>query len=297
MIIVKIMGGLGNQMFQYAAAKSLAKYHNTDLKLDISFYNDHRPNITPREFKLFNFNVETSIATEEEISSFMSNSLEKYLKYFYLKLLHKRDFYFSSIFKEDDFTRFNPKFFATPHNVYLNGYWGSEKYFEDISPVIREDFSLHIVLSLRSRMAGERIRESSAVSLHVRRGDYVSRRTNSIFYPLPVAYYEKAVQYIEAQVDNIEIFVFSDDPYWVQKNLNFSHPVTFITFNGAARDYEDMWLMSLCKYHIIANSTFSWWGAWLATFPDQIVVAPQNWYSPQSGIKAADLLPERWIRL
>jgi hypothetical protein len=135
-----------------------------------------------------------------------------------------------------------------------------------------------------------------SVSLHIRRGDFVSnRKTNEIHGVLPLEYYYEAIRLITNQVRNPEFFIFSDDIPWVRENLLVPKKVNFVEHPTSNRDYEDLILMSNCKHHIIANSSFSWWGAWLSQNPVKRVIAPREWY--RIVIDTRDLLPEEWIKL
>lgn len=298
MIIVSLTGGLGNQLFQYAAARSLAAHHKTDMYLDLSFYtpSDLLLNTTPREYKLGYFNTINSFPSDEDVVHLSLNPFTNTPKGFLYRVLRKLHLYQSSLVWERDFTRFDRSFFSTPCDAYLRGYWANEKYFYSIEDVIRKEFTPKFVPNEKSIQIAEKMSETTSVSIHVRRGDYVtSSSAKTLFYALSSEYYVNAINYLTRRLSSIHIFVFSDDPIWVKTNLKFDFPATYISHNGIERDYEDLWLMSQCKYHIIANSTFSWWGAWLSLFPDKIVIAPKAWYSPQTRLTLE--LPSSWIKM
>jgi hypothetical protein len=182
--------------------------------------------------------------------------------------------------------------------VYLNGYWQSERYFADIADQLRQDFTLRAPPDAANAAMLAQIQAApAAVSLHVRRGDYVSNPTTAQYHGVcSLAYYHAAIDYIAAQVAQPHYFLFTDDPAWVADNLKSNFPTTLVQINSADRGMCDMALMRACRHHIIANSSFSWWGAWLNPAPDKLVVAPQKWFSG-AGHSTADLVPASWVRL
>lgn len=182
------------------------------------------------------------------------------------------------------------------HNAYLAGYWQSEKYFSDASETIRADFTFRQPLSEQNAEMAERIGQGMSVSLHVRRGDYASNpKTNTAHGLCSLEYYRAAVLHMAEHIERPEFFVFSDDIAWVKANLEIDFPCWYVDHNQGTESYNDMRLMSLCRHHIIANSSFSWWGAWLNRDPDKIVVAPRRWFA--NGKRSEDLLPASWVSL
>lgn len=182
------------------------------------------------------------------------------------------------------------------HNAYLAGYWQSEKYLSDVSETIRADFTFRHPLSEQNAELAGRIGQTMAVSLHVRRGDYVSdTKTNAAHGLCSLEYYRAAVLHIAKHVERPKFFVFSDDIAWVKTNLKIDYPCRYVDHNLGAESYNDMRLMSLCRHHIIANSSFSWWGAWLNPRADKLVIAPRKWFANESDTK--DLLPIGWKTL
>ncbi len=181
--------------------------------------------------------------------------------------------------------------------MYLQGYWQSEKYFKDIEKIIRDDFTFSEEPDYQNKQMADTIKCCEAVSLHVRRGDYVSNPVTTEYHGIcSEDYYRRAVREVERYCKNPQFFVFSDDPSWAKENLETGYPTTIIDFNGSEKDYEDLRLMSLCQHHIIANSSFSWWGAWLSWNPQKIVIAPKKWFN-RPEINTQDLIPESWIRI
>jgi len=189
---------------------------------------------------------------------------------------------------------FDPEVLKSPDDVYLEGYWQSEKYFASTEGLLRREFTIRQSLSGRNQEMAARIAGCNTVSLHVRRGDYVSNPNASRVHGLCGAdYYQAAVRRIAEIVPQPHLFVFSDDPEWAARNLHLDHPMTIVTGNDTQRDYEDLHLMSLCKHHIVANSSFSWWGAWLDTNPDKIVIVPARWFAREQH-DTRDLFPPAW---
>lgn len=290
MIIVKLIGGLGNQLFQYAAGRRLAHVLEVELKLDIAGFEDDRIP-TPRRYSLGNFNIQENFASAEEaaaLSSLKRGIVERVLA----KVLHKRPTHISQ-----KHFYFDPAILTLSDGVYLDGYWQSEKYFVDITEIIRREFTVKFPQTEKNKDLEEMITSRESVSLHVRRGDYVSNpkmsQEHSICEP---DYYLRCVEQLTRTVKDPHFFVFSDDSEWSRDNLKQTYPTTFVDHNKADRDYEDLRLMSLCRHHIIANSSFSWWGAWLNTRNDKIVFAPKQWFTKkvQSLRKMDDLLPATW---
>ena len=182
-------------------------------------------------------------------------------------------------------------------DVWLNGYWQNEKYFDTIQAVIREDFMLGTPPSPANRDVLRRIEATQSVSLHIRRGDYASNpATNQYHGLLPLTYYEQAAAKIASWVRDPHFFVFSDDPRWAQEHLRLGFPTYIININDPEHGHEDLRLMSTCQHHIIANSSFSWWGAWLSGYPQKLVYAPAQWFSDPT-MNAQYTLPDNWQRI
>lgn len=295
MIIVRLMGGLGNQMFQYAAARRLALRHATEVALDLSCY-DRYPGVdTPRRYELDKLKVKARIATSLELAEIGGVGLTAPLRIrmFIRRLTGKglcKNFY------SEDSKGFCRQVLTLPDNSYLSGYWQSEQYFKDVADVLRSDFQVHAAPDRRNRKIASEIRRSEAVAIHFRRGDYVENPHTAAFHGVPSPeYYQNAIELIRQKVENPHLFIFSDDPAWVRENLTFPIPATIVDHNPPEQGYEDLRLMSLCRHAVIANSSFSWWGAWLITFPGKLVIAPQRWFA--DGRATPDLLPNSWVTL
>jgi hypothetical protein len=291
MIIVQLKGGLGNQMFQYAMGRALSKSLQLPLKLDISGY-DSNPE---RDYRLEFFKIHADIAEESEISILKPNK-EDFPPHFLHKLRdilspwHKREVIIEESFNyEEDFRKIvNP--------CYLSGYWQSEKYFQDFEGVIREDFKLKEKYRTFSKQILQDIKQSNSVSIHVRRGDYANNpKVKSHYGLLTQDYYKKAIAVLGEKQKDITYFVFSDDLQWVRDNFDFRNNFVFVDEGKQGQEYLDLYYMSNCKHHIIANSSFSWWGAWLGKNKDKIVIAPKNWFRTYQEEKTKDLYCDGWI--
>ncbi|OGU16102.1 MAG: hypothetical protein A2X61_13405 [Ignavibacteria bacterium GWB2_35_12] len=292
MIITKLIGGIGNQMFQYAAGKALAEHRGVELKLDISDFQFY----TNRWFSLNHFNINADIASDEEISKFIGKNKSKSLMLLRERIgrllpLKRRKIYYEHHFHYDE------GFFNLPSNIYINGYWQSEKYFKDIKSIILNDLSFKEPLEGLNNEISVKILSSNSVSIHIRRGDYVTNKITHLTHGVcGIEYYINAINYISKHLEEPHFFIFSDEPDWAKTNLRTSFPISFVNHNSGQNDFEDMRLLSLCRHHIIANSSFSWWGAWLCRNENKIVIAPQKWFNEYKA-DTKDLYPEDWIIL
>ncbi len=283
MIIVRLAGGLGNQMFQYSAGSSLAERHGVELVLDTTLTLE-----IGRPYELGCFDIQARICPVWEVARVPNKSLMVRG----LQRFRPSSRKFVTVVAEDRATnRFAPEVLTAPDFSYLCGWWQFEDYFADHKPAIRSAFEF-ARLSVESERIGDDIKRGTSVSVHVRRGDYVEHAHLGF---LDESYYRRAVEIIQDAIGEVRLFVFSDDPAWCADNLSFLAPVTVVDRPLApGRDWEDMCLMSLCAHHVIANSTFSWWGAWLNPSPSKLVVAPTTWV--QSDRRIGDPVPTRWIR-
>ena len=291
MIIVRLNGGLGNQLFQYAFGRRLSEMHQVPLKLDIRWFEKKI-----RDYELPNFCIKEDIATDKEVAltTRMTTSWQNRLARNIIQPLLP---YYRRCQVIERQGGFDSKLLKTKPNIYLVGYWQNEQYFKTIENTLRTELAFKNHLDERNNIIANQINRTNAVSLHIRRGDYI---TNSeyqrIFGTCSLDYYNRAIQVICDKLSNPHFYVFSDDILWATENLKIPYPVTLISHNHGVNSYRDMQLMSLCKHNIIANSTFSWWGAWLNERQDKIVIAPKTWYADKAKNKQ-NLVPERWIRL
>lgn len=269
MIIVRLIGGLGNQLFQYAMARHLAEINHTALQIDLSEYENYKLH----KYSLHHFNIIEDIVSQDEICAITT-------------------------FKEKHF-HFDPGFKAIGDNVVLKGYWHTERYFSEISTIIRNEIVVKSELVGRNLHLSNLIRDSNSVSLHIRRCDYIlGTYEDQILEPLSLSYYRNAIEKLSEEEKGLQFFVFSDDPGWVREHVRLQYPVVYVDHNTAESNYEDLRLMSLCKHNIIANSSFSWWGAWLNRNPQKKVYAPKEWFNSNvRNINPKDIIPEAWVEV
>ncbi|MGV8081422.1 MAG: alpha-1,2-fucosyltransferase [Syntrophales bacterium] len=293
MVIVRLNGGLGNQLFQYAAGRMLADYHRTELKLDLSAFHAGQG----RTYRLNHFRIRESVAGDDEIDALCGPPRTSFRGIAFRFLQKMKPYHRRSIFQERCVGRYDPDILRTPKNVYLRGYWQSEKYFLPIADTIRGEIVGTETQDARSRDLKAEILRTSSVSVHVRRGDYVTDPAAREIHSLcDDDYYRRCVRFLEDRVKDLRCFVFSDEPDWVRRNLDLGRPAVVVDHNGGEKDCEDLLLMCRCRYHIIANSSFSWWGAWLSGFPEKIVLAPRSWFRAGT-LEETDIVPDSWIRM
>ncbi|OJI09297.1 MAG: alpha-1,2-fucosyltransferase [Candidatus Vogelbacteria bacterium CG10_big_fil_rev_8_21_14_0_10_49_38] len=289
MIIVNLKGGLGNQMFQYALGRKLALKTGQELKLDLTgFDRDHS-----RAFGLDNFNIIKPPATPAEIKrvKYPYGWFSKGWRWFRFKILRVHH------------TGWEPKTLnqierklKTHDDFYLDGFWQSHKYIEDVRENLLTDFTPKESLEKKYPDLIAQIKNTNSVGIHLRRGDYATNsRVLREFGVCSIAYYQRAIKLLAEKIDQPNLFIISDDINWVKENLPTDHPTVYVSELGT-KDYEELLIMSQGKHNIIANSTFSWWGAWLNNNPDKIVIAPEPWFNNNS-IKIDDIIPPTWIRL
>jgi hypothetical protein len=293
MVIVQLVGGLGNQMFQYATARAVAYRTNMPLKLDVRAFVNYKV----RSYRLGCFNIVEDFATEGEVRRFRRPRRRQVVAFATSEIERRLLPWYRQRLMEERAFAFDPDVLRIRKSAYLVGYWQSEKYFADVAELIRQEFTLKSEPDKLNRQVLDEIEATDSVSLHIRRGDYISNPdTHQVHGVLGLDYYSRAVDLIAGRTAQPHFFVFSDDIAWAKENLRLSFPLSFIERNGEGREYEDLRLMCHCKHHIIANSSFSWWGAWLNANPDKIVVSPEKWFSDAS-LDTRDLMPESWIRI
>ncbi|WP_159947791.1 alpha-1,2-fucosyltransferase [Polaribacter septentrionalilitoris] len=291
-VVVYLKGGLGNQMFQYAFASIIAKKNNTILNIDKSFFNEKNQvnNHVIRFFELDIFNLKYDLYDSEK-----NNYFVKKLK----SLLRKLKIVKDRKYKESTF-EFSKDALSLKKPVYINGYFQSYKYFIGYEDYIRDLFTFSFEkMGRENSMILNDIRSSNSVSIHVRRGDYIEHKSINEAHGLcSLDYYHKALNTILEKDHKVKIFFFSDDIEWVQSSFNnLEQKKVFINKNTGYNSWKDMCLMSFCKHNIIANSSFSFWGAWLNSNPEKIVIAPKIWFAnPEIQQKTKDLIPQEWIR-
>lgn len=285
MIITRIYGGLGNQLFQYAAARALAAQHNTVVKLDPTAFADYRL----RKFELDFFNAKYEIATHQLIEAHKATNRIQRLKARMLPTRLKR-------FYKQPFFRFDPAFFSLRPPVYLQGYFQSEKFFAPAGHIIRKELTFKKPFSNEIENRAANLRKENSVAVHVRRGDYANAETLRVHGVLPLSYYRDAMAAIrEKQTGSPRFYLFSDDPQKAARELNFPEE-NVISGRLAHSHFEDFYLMSQCRHNVIANSSFSWWAAWLNPNENKVVVAPERWFN-EGPKDTQDLFPQNWLRM
>ncbi|MGC1272198.1 MAG: alpha-1,2-fucosyltransferase [Planctomycetaceae bacterium] len=292
-VVTGLAGGLGNQLYQYAAGRVAALRKGARLRLDCSFYRFRED----RAYALSHFQIEHE--------DFLSRAEARLLQYWFgtrhrrLKSLARAAFgdrLFSRVV--DPMSRVTPELLHASGNLYLSGYWQSPAYFDGEEELIRREFRFRMPPEGRIASLIDRMASCESVAVHVRRGDYVSDAgANKVHGICKADYYDRAAEIVCGRVASPRFFVFSDDPAAARRELRLPGPTEFVEENVGRRDWDDLRLMSSCRHHIIANSSFSWWGAWLAKHDGQAVVAPKQWFSQaqMSGHRLEDRFPAEWI--
>ena len=291
-VAVNIIGGLGNQLFQYATGRALADRLNANLILDCSDKRD-------RKVELDRYHIRASIVDSPsvvrktylrlpgKVGGKLSEAAQRLLPEFI-----KVDNQIFHSFQEQHWFQYDERIKRLGGAVYLNGFWQSFRYFDGLLESISEDLRLVAPLNPTNVKWQRQMEEAESVCVHVRRGDYVWRAQT--FGLCAVSYYKFAMQYLRARHADARFFLFSDDLAWCRQHFA-ADELIFVDSNSPDSAVDDLELMRSCRHHIIANSSLSWWGAWLATSPAQIVVAPVPWFisEPSDG----DLIFRHWVRL
>lgn len=297
-IISRILGGLGNQLFCYASARRIALVNDGELILDHTsgFLYDKKYN---REYQLDHFEIPCRTATEAERLEPFSR-VRRALK----RNLNRRRPFVTRYYIQQEGIDFDPRVLQIKpqRTIYLEGYWQSEGYFKDVEPQIRDDLRIKPPADSDNHEMASRIANCLAVAVHVRFFDdpVVGNANVRAANNAPGDYYYRAIREMEQRFEGAHYFVFSDRPRPARARIPLPDDrVTLVHHNqGDAMAYADLWLMTQCKHFIIANSTFSWWGAWLASFPDKVIIAPG--YEKRDGKMSwgfTGLLPSEWTKL
>ena len=278
MVIIKLQGGLGNQMFQYASAKAIALHRKQELKIDHSNFETY----DLHSYGLDHFNIKA----EKQLIGSKSTFFNKLAFKYGLKKEHTHN--------ETDF-KFNENkqiFNIKTNDLILHGYYQTEKYFKKYRNEILADFEIKGFLKPETEAMLSKIRSTNAVSIHIRRGDYL---LHDVHNTSKDAYYKAAMEFIESKIENPVYYLFSDDMKWVKENFKSKHEMVYVDFNDASTNYQDIKLMSNCKHNVIANSSFSWWSAWLNKNPEKLVIAPKVWFNGDM-YDYTDIVPETWYK-
>ena len=301
MIVIRFTGGLGNQLFQYALGRHLSLIHNRPLRFDTSGYIATTPDakLGTRLFGLGAFSISGQLANSDELQPFemyrregtkgrISRLANRCVPFRFRRYIieNKADFW--------RFCRFVLRS-QLAEEVLFQGHWQTEKYFEDIAAIIRNDLRLKLPAEGANAEMLSTIGGVDSVAVHVRHGDNATSAAKH-HGVLPPSYYEQAAGLMKKRISKPCFFVFSDDPDWTKENLRLPAPTIFVVHNGDEKNYEDLRLMAACKHHIVGNSTFSWWAAWLGKKDDQIVLAPAQYLicSNGHGRDYRDYYPSSW---
>lgn len=294
MIIVKLKGGMGNQMFQYALGRALSLKYKDPLCLDLVTLLDR----TPRsgvyktafyEYNLDVFNVDAKLMSESEVGSYYRTIISKIRR----GLLYLKSFVIKTRGVEKYF-HFDPEIKSIGPNACLDGYWQSPKYFSEVEDTIRKDFTFKEKFSDKIENLMQKIKNQNSVCVHIRRGDYIGNPLHDI---VGKDYYVKGIEKIKELTNVDKIYVFSNDIKWCEENIKFNYPTMFVGDEYVGKkDEGHLALMSACRNFVITNSSFSWWAAWLSENKNKIVVCPKQWFGDPT-IDTSDLIPENWIRI
>lgn len=296
MITVRIKGGLGNQLFQYAAGYAMARRLNTQMKMDVSFFGTQ----SLRGFKLDCFRIDyPEIADSKQLPIMVKFAKEKHIGSLMRDITRphkKKSFRVGNNYRyllESGSELIDEFFTAQDENIYLDGYYQSQKYFEGFSDEIKRQLSVRYEPDNEYVNQMEILSEPNSVALHVRRGDVAAakRQLTDYAYVLSPDYYRKAIMRIKQQISSPKFFCFSDDIEWVKDNLGITDDIHFVSLHTPHADIDEMMLMKNCNHIITANSTFSWWAAWLNEHEDAIRIVPEKPYGNNH------MIPEGWIKV
>jgi hypothetical protein len=289
-----LCGGLGNQMFQYACGRALSLHRRAPFALVVDMFDQPSAH---QGFELKRvFNVKAPVANLSEAAPIPGWARNPKVRR--LLATGPGQFFAPRSFFTERTLRYQPEIWEKSATVYLHGYWQTAAYFDRYAPQIRMDLAFAEPVDGRNLVLSRELATTTSVSVHVRRGDYVTSGKNKSIYAIGTPdYYFRAMDLLLSRYPEARFYAFSDDPGWVREVLAPRFPgLTIVDHNRGPQSYIDMRLMSECRHHIIANSTFSWWGAWLNPRPDKIVVAPREWYATSTK-DSTDLIPASWTRL
>ncbi len=286
MIVVKLQGGLGNQMFQYAMGLAMSKLHESAFELDLDFLKDRSfksDNFTFREYDLDVFSLQVKIAERGEELKYTSPSLwNKITSGFKTKHIYKEPFF-----------QYDAKALLQQPDIYLDGYWQSPNYFKSVEQQLRSDFKFRYPIEKESQALCDKINATDSICVNIRRDDFL---TNSYHGVCGMNYFNPAVEHLKQQLNNPHLFVFTDDHQWCIDHFKSDIPMNIVGVEHNGIKYSNkLQLMTNCKHFIIPNSTFAWWAVWLSNKKDSLVIAPKKWFADPS-IDTTDLIPKHWLR-
>lgn len=289
MIIVKLMGGLGNQMFQYAFGKLLETKFNSSVFFDKSWFDQKFEGITPRDFGLDIFNISLHFIDSKQL--FFRDYQHSWFKILKQKIKGKT---VCNKIYEDSFSFEQIKL---KKKYYLEGYWQNHEYYKGVRDKVAKEFLFPAFSNTKDNNLQNMICNSESVAVHIRRGDYVkSPKTNKYHGTCSMEYYKKAVNKILFEIPDAKFFLFTDDPDYVKSNFGFLSDWVLVSDNIRS-EADELNFMHLCKHFIIANSSFSWWGAWLSQNTNKTVIAPKQWYKNPEANEKCKIVPEEWEKI
>jgi hypothetical protein len=292
-IITNLIGGLGNQLFQYATGLAVARHTGAELRVAVDMFEDYRLHQGFELARVFNLDIREASASEMRdcLGPFRSKRARRLIARFLPGVWYEGHLVVQPTI------RYWPGILDVGPNAYLHGYWQSERFFDAVVTELRSALSFRFPLEGENAKFAMRMQSCNSVAVHVRRGDYLSNPKNkALFADCSPKYYLDAVKLVLDSQPDAHFFIFSDDPAWAKELLvPLTANIEVIEHNRGADSYNDLRLMSLSRHIIIGNSTFSWWGAWLQEREDKIIIAPKRWLrSPRLDI---DIIPQRWIRI
>jgi hypothetical protein len=292
MIVLNLTGGLGNQLFQYGLGRYLSSKLNTELVIEDSFYRDTPQDVTPRRFELDQFATRYRFVSDAE-RSYLRRYTHRWLR-FAQKYVPMPGRYH---YVREPLDRVMLEVRELTGDIFLDGYWQSEQYFAGTESEIRQELTPTFEFSDEDQRIRQQMTDTLSVSLHVRRGDYVTKASNLAWHGVcGLVYYARAVAITLERVATPHFFVFSDDMQWVKDNLHINAPCTYVAHNDQSQAADDLMLMASCKHHVIANSSLSWWGAWLNPNQDKIVIRPKVWLQQLPHMNNS-VCPPTWLAL
>lgn len=291
MIIIRLKGGLGNQMFQYALGLKLAHDLNTDLQLDVSSLLDRsKGDFVYRNYDLSIFKINDTFRMSPKFLQFIYKAKSSKIT----KMVRKHLASKHAIIKEEHFHYQASLVNQAKENTIYEGWFQSPLYFQGIEEKVREKFTYKTPILEKSKTLLNRIQSSNAICLNVRRTDFLKVDTLNTTNK---DYFLRAAKHLANSVENPHFFIFSDDVEWCRENIILDHPLEVVDHGHKGEKFGNyMQLMTACKHYIIPNSSFAWWAVWLNQNPDKKVIAPKNWFNDES-IDTRDLVPKHWIRM
>ena len=296
MKFVALTGGLGNQMFIYAFCEELRTRGES-----ASLFIQHRTNLKKYGHqgyeleKLFDIKANNNFLSK--IATFLLMLFSQCIRV--VPVIYRNIFYkavgIHIVAVDENFIYYPDVFCFKARNQLYRGTWQSEQYFSNAKNIVRKRFSFkHELLSETTKIITQQMLTQETVSIHIRRGDYLSDQyANGFAGVCTMEYYNKAIEIVKSKIAKLQFYIFTDDPEWVNENFKLANAV-YVQHNTGSDSWQDMYLMSQCKHNIIANSSFSWWGAWLNANPEKIVVAPQKWWRL---FDVDDVVPKDWHRV